>query len=158
QEPEHFEPDFIAVTSAGKSPVEDRLLTAQTTLYQKLYHSAKLSQFGVLGGEPEPAEKGIFARVADLFHPTAHCQIGPNPNPSTDLEQLIVQGRNIFFNSTFNGNGRTCGSCHREDNNLTIDPDFIATLPPTDPLFVAEFNPALSQNFENPVLMRKFAL
>src|SRR5262245_21100259 len=32
QEPKDFEPDFIAITRAGKSPVEDRLLTAQTTL------------------------------------------------------------------------------------------------------------------------------
>ena len=159
QEPEHFQPNFIAITTAGKSPVEDRVLTAQTTLYQKLYHSAKLGQFGVIGGQPEPAvKKGIFTRVVDFLNPTAHAQIGPEPNPSTALEQLIVQGRNLFFNGTFNGNGRTCGSCHREENNLTIDPEFIATLPPTDPLFVAEFNPALSQNFENPVLMRKFAL
>src|SRR5215813_8341001 len=33
QEPEGFEPDFIAVTTSGKSPVEDRLLTAETTLF-----------------------------------------------------------------------------------------------------------------------------
>ncbi|MEK7829580.1 MAG: hypothetical protein AAB401_00760, partial [Acidobacteriota bacterium] len=44
------------------------------------------------------------------------------------------------------------------DNNLTIDPAFIAKLPPTDPLFVAEFVPALKENFEKPELMRKFGL
>jgi cytochrome c peroxidase len=105
----------------------------------------------------EASEKGAIERLFDFLMPTANAQ-GPIPHPSNPLEQLIVQGRNEFFNGTFNGNGRTCGSCHREDNNLTIDPEFIATLPPTDPLFVAEFNPALSQNFENPVLMRKFGL
>ena len=31
-------------------------------------------------------------------------------------------------------------------------------MPPDDPLFVAEFTPALSQNFENPALMRKLGL
>src|SRR5207249_2701577 len=76
----------------------------------------------------------------------------------TPLEQSITRGRFSFFNETFNGNGRTCGTCHREDNNLTIDPAFIATLPPNDPLFVAETNPDLSANFENPVLMRQFGL
>lgn len=161
QAPDGFEPDFLAVTRAGKSPVEDRLLTAQTTLYHRLYHSEKRGQFGVLGDrdqtEPPAAKKGILERVVDFLSPAAHAQ-GPIPHPSTPLEQLIVQGRNTFFNGTFNGNGRTCGSCHREENNLTIDPEFIATLPPTDPLFVAEFNPALAQNFENPVLMRKFGL
>jgi mono/diheme cytochrome c family protein len=71
---------------------------------------------------------------------------------------LIAKGREIFFNQTFNGNGRTCGTCHREDNNFTIDPAFIATLPKNDALFVAEFNPDLKQNFENPRLMREFGL
>lgn len=63
-----------------------------------------------------------------------------------------------FFNETFAGNGRTCGTCHPAENNLTIDPAFIARLPKNDPLFVAEFTPALSKNFENPRLMREFGL
>jgi hypothetical protein len=58
---------------------------------------------------------------------------------------------------TFGGNGRTCASCHPPTNNFTIDPAFIATLPDDDPLFVAEFNPALAQ-LENPELMRRFGL
>ncbi|MGH8660924.1 MAG: hypothetical protein ACREUB_04080 [Burkholderiales bacterium] len=64
----------------------------------------------------------------------------------------------IFFNETFGGNGRTCGTCHPARNNFALDPAFIATLPPTDPLFVAEFNPDLKKNFENPKLMRQFGL
>lgn len=71
---------------------------------------------------------------------------------------LVERGRLIFFNETFNGNGRTCGTCHRAENNMTIDPTFIATLPNNDPLFVAEFKPALKENFENPRLMREFGL
>ncbi|MEW6737126.1 MAG: hypothetical protein AB1489_37925, partial [Acidobacteriota bacterium] len=74
------------------------------------------------------------------------------------LEELITKGRDIFLNEVFNGNGRTCATCHREERNFTIDPKFIATLPPTDPLFVAETNPALANNFENSALMRKFGL
>jgi len=132
------------------------------SLFHKLYHSEKQGRFGALADSDQPAQptskKGMFERLADFFSPTAHAEIGPIPNPSTALQQLITEGRNQFFNGTFGGNGRTCGSCHREQNNLTIDPEFIATLPPSDPLFVAEFNPALSQNFENPVLMRKFGL
>jgi hypothetical protein len=71
---------------------------------------------------------------------------------------LVSKGRQLFFNETFNGNGRTCGTCHREEANFTLDPAFIATLPPNDPLFVAEFVPALQKNFENPKLMRQFGL
>jgi len=74
------------------------------------------------------------------------------------LQLSITRGRQSFFNETFEGNGRTCGTCHRENGNLTIDPEFIDDLAPNDPLFVAEFVPALANNFENPVLMRKFGL
>lgn len=73
-------------------------------------------------------------------------------------DKKIARGRDLFFNETFGGNGRTCGSCHRAENNFTIDPAFIATLPNSDPLFVAEFIPELKENFENPKLMRAFGL
>lgn len=77
---------------------------------------------------------------------------------SSPPQDLVAKGRQLFFEETFQGNGRTCGTCHPAENNFTIDPAFIATLPPTDPLFVAEFNPDLENNFENPVLMRQFGL
>jgi mono/diheme cytochrome c family protein len=86
------------------------------------------------------------------------CHIpSPPPTPDPDAE-LIEKGRQIFFNETFEGNGRTCGSCHPAENNFTVDPAFIASLPDDDPLFVAEFNPDLKANFENPRLMREFGL
>lgn len=73
------------------------------------------------------------------------------------ISQEVGEGGDLFFRGTFGGNGRTCGSCHSVEDNQTISPDFIATLPPTDPLFVAEFNPALSQ-LEIPQLLREFGL
>ncbi|MDH3290223.1 MAG: hypothetical protein OEO20_01785 [Gemmatimonadota bacterium] len=75
----------------------------------------------------------------------------PAPNP-------VVEGERLFFEETFNGNGRTCGTCHRAEDNFGLSPAFIATLPPDDPLFVAETNPDLAENFENPRLMRAFGL
>jgi len=80
------------------------------------------------------------------------------PPPPDRQAQLVAKGRDLFFNETFAGNGRTCGACHPAENNFTIDPAFIATLPKDNPLFVAEFNPALRENFENPALMREFGL
>ena len=87
----------------------------------------------------------------------ASCQVTPPP-PDDPGQALIEKGRRLFFDETFAGNGRTCGSCHRAEANFSIDPAFIATLPANDPLFVAEFNPALKANFENPRLMREFGL
>ncbi|TMQ11237.1 MAG: hypothetical protein E6J91_23580 [Deltaproteobacteria bacterium] len=66
-------------------------------------------------------------------------------------------GADLFFRAPFGGNGRTCATCHRIDNNLTIDPKFIATLPPTDPLFIAENNANL-KDLEKPPQMHQFGL
>ncbi len=76
----------------------------------------------------------------------------------TPEEERVEDGRRIFFQETFQGNGRTCRTCHRPEDNFRITPEFIATLPPDDPLFVAEANSELSQNFEKPNLMRQFGL
>lgn len=157
-----FDMDLIVVTKSGNTPVEDRTLVGTTSLFPRLYRSKQRGQFGVLAdADPAPLKpdnRNAFQRLADAIIPTAAAQIGPDPNPSTPQEVLIAAGRTSFLNDTFNGNGRTCATCHREENNLTIDPEFIATLPPNDPLFVAEFVPALANNFEKPVLMRKLGL
>ena len=77
--------------------------------------------------------------------------------PPAPVDQ-VARGREIFFNETFGGNGRTCGTCHPAENDFTLDAAFIATLPPDNPLFVAETNAELKKNFENPKLMRQFGL
>ncbi|HEX9298287.1 MAG TPA: hypothetical protein VF881_20750, partial [Polyangiaceae bacterium] len=51
-------------------------------------------------------------------------------------DPLVQRGAQLFFSDTFAGNGRTCGTCHRLEDNLTIDPAFVATLPSNDPLFI----------------------
>lgn len=82
----------------------------------------------------------------------------PPAPPLPPQDELIARGGELFFKETFGGNGRTCGTCHPAENNFTLDPAFIAKLPARDPLFVAEFNPALKSGFESPALMREFAL
>jgi hypothetical protein len=79
----------------------------------------------------------------------------PVPPPIPPEQELIAKGRDLFFKERFDGNGRTCGTCHPAENNFALDASFIATLPPENPLFVAEFTPALRENFENPKLIRR---
>ena len=93
--------------------------------------------------------------LALLLLALAACESPPPLGPEA---ALIAEGREIFFNETFAGNGRTCGTCHRAEDNFGLTPAFIAGLPPEDPLFVAETNPDLAENFENPRLMRGFAM
>ncbi len=105
----------------------------------------------------QPASLTILLLL--MYHVAAFASGGIMPQDYPNAG-LINNGRWIFFNETFNGNGRTCGSCHREDNNFTIDPKSIASLPDDDPLFVAERegdNP-LAENFEKPELMHKLGL
>lgn len=97
--------------------------------------------------------KLCFAVAA--FAALAACVATPvPPEPPQTLEE---RGRDIFFNETFNGNGRTCGTCHRAEDNFGLSPNFIATLPANDPLFVAESNPALA-GLEAPHQLRAHSL
>lgn len=93
--------------------------------------------------------------VMALLLGTACREPPPRPIPGTEL---IIEGRRLFFEETFNGNGRTCGTCHPARNNFTIDPTFIATLPSSDPLFVADTRPELGHRFENNNLIRGVGL
>ncbi|HKB14530.1 MAG TPA: hypothetical protein VKF62_00610, partial [Planctomycetota bacterium] len=126
-----FDVDAVVVTRAGEDPTVSGLLFGSRNLFQRMAARARRGE-----GKGEGNREG----------------------ERTDLDRLVAKGADLFFNETFAGNGRTCGSCHPAENNLTIDPAFIATLPPRDPLFVAEFVPELSRNFEKPELMRKAGL
>ena len=97
--------------------------------------------------------------AGSLYSASASSNGGITPDDYPNAA-LINEGRDLFFNETFNGNGRTCGTCHAEDNNFTIDPRSISKLPSDDPLFVAERggNNPLKDNFEEPELMRKVGL
>lgn len=101
---------------------------------------------------------GLIILLSACETPTPPVSEPPPPPPKQVGDPLVIKGHDLFFKETFNGNGRTCGTCHREEHNLTIDAAFIATLPKNDPLFVAESNSALSKNFEIPKLMREFGL
>jgi hypothetical protein len=106
----------------------------------------------------------VINRAAVMFVPAvllavvglSGCKLAPSLADRPG--QLVAKGRDLFFNETFAGNGRTCGTCHPAERNFTLDAAFIATLPRDNPLFVAEFNPNLKENFENPALMREFGV
>ncbi len=72
------------------------------------------------------------------------------------VSQAVADGADLFFRETFAGNGRTCSTCHRVENNMGLDVEFISTLPPDDKLFIAE-RPASEggvPDLERPQLLR----
>src|SRR5215468_8224504 len=104
---------------------------------------------------PEPAtattEQGLSFQDR-----VAACNADPRVVAGTVSADICI-GADLFFRETFNGNGRSCATCHRVDHNMTIDPKLIAQLPSTDKLFIAEQNPNLA-GLEIPATMHQFGL
>jgi hypothetical protein len=127
-----FDLDMIVVTRAGQLPSASRVLVGSRSLMEKRFFRERNGQ------------------SLDPVSGTLSTQVETN-------DPLVKRGAFLFANETFGGNGRVCTTCHRPEHNLTLDPAFIAALPATDPLFVAETNPNLS-GLENPQLLRSRAL
>jgi cytochrome c peroxidase len=147
----------VAVTRAAEAPPEGGILFGTPSLFHRLYYSERGDAQG--GRGPHPPRHSRMSAAFRTLIPRAAQAKEPEGTPDfrSKMAALIAYGEAIFFHETFNGNGRTCGTCHRAENNFTIDPAFIETLPPDDPLFVAEFNPALA-DLEQPELLRKNGL
>ncbi|MBV8356715.1 MAG: hypothetical protein JO189_02090 [Deltaproteobacteria bacterium] len=64
-------------------------------------------------------------------------------------DQQIDQGFTLFTSTTFNGNGRTCGTCHVPQFDYNLTPAQIAGLKPAQKNLVLATN---SPNLENPTL------
>jgi hypothetical protein len=142
---DRFQADLVVVTRAGTRPEEAGVLFGSADLFQRLYTQRRT--------KPAPRAGQALAGIPSPFGPGVAFA-----TPFDSLDPLVAKGADVFQNEKFNGNGRTCGSCHPARNNFTIDPKFIATLPASDPLFAAENNPDLAQNFENPTLLRELGL
>ncbi len=150
-----FTLDAAALTRAGESPADAVVITGGPDLMTKLYYSSQLWPIADLREDGGPAAIDSAPGFGFLLPKLAMADTLSDLTPV--LGAQVALGRQLFHNETFGGNGRTCGTCHRQDNNFTIDPNYIAKLPNNDPLFVAETNPALA-GLENGDLLRKFGL
>src|SRR5437773_1334980 len=153
--PVGFTLDRVVVTPGIIWGVEP-LAAGLVNVFQKIFFR-RLSLLNESTGEVMFDETTKPPALFALVPPVEFEAPGGSSGRDVDMDKLISRGARLFFEETFKGNGRTCGTCHPANNNFTIDPAFIATLPASDPLFVAEFNPALAQ-LERPQLMRKFSL
>ena len=112
---------------------------------------------------PEPIEGSAevpTATAQQAIDAVAICNQDPRVNIGL-VSLSVCAGARLFFDETFGGNGRSCGSCHPAANNFTIDAPFVATLrgtQPLNPLFVNE-NPAFPlSGLEEPFLLGQNAL
>jgi hypothetical protein len=119
-----------------------------------------LALLSACGSELGGSADDVVVVASELNLSFAQHQARCAADPRVQANQVTLTeciGADIFFVENFNGNGRTCASCHRLERNFAIDPTFIARLPLADPLFVAETNAALAQ-LEIPAQMRARSL
>lgn len=164
--PTGFELGQVIVARADQDPQKAGLLFGSPSLFQKIYynenHGSKVPYGDVAEARPgsSQADSGLLCAATRFLIPLP-AYAGPLRDkwefPISDAKTLVDEGERIFFEEKFDGNGRTCGTCHPAENNFTLDPEFIATLPDSNPLFVAEYDPEL-KDLEDPELMRRFAL
>src|SRR6267142_1160282 len=117
---------------------------------------------GVVTAGPPTAALPIMNTVS-LKRTSASCGSVPNsdfvinttPTPTNDAGNTltipqatqVVQGGNLFNGEAFQGNGRTCATCHIATLNFALPPSNIhsrfSTVSTTfDPLFIGETNPS----------------
>ncbi|MFI3135488.1 MAG: hypothetical protein QX197_01790 [Methylococcaceae bacterium] len=144
----------VTITPAEQNTASPALLVGTPGFFQRLYYANLLwpaAGVGQLAKTTPPAMPFSFLLPKSAYAGAVDAEL------ANIMGQQIALGRELFMNETFAGNGRTCTTCHRLDNNHTIDPKYIATLPDNDPLFVAETNPNL-KGLENTKLLRQFGL
>jgi mono/diheme cytochrome c family protein len=170
--PSNFTIDRVVVTEGtlfGAPLAAGTVNVFQKAFFRRL--SLRHESSDLLLFDETTAAPALFNRVPALEFETTMAPLAPlgreaavefatgsgSSGRAVKLDKLVSAGAQLFFQETFAGNGRTCGTCHPSSNNFMIDKDFIATRPANDPLFVAEFNPALA-DLERPQLMRSFGL
>lgn len=153
-----FQVDLVVVARRNGTPGQDGVLYGTTSLFQRMYHYPDQSR------TPSEQKTAAASGLISDAHATGITPQGFFPDLDSNL---INNGRRLFFNETFNGNGRTCGSCHKEEDNMALGLKTIASLPDDDPLFIVEQafrqdgspNPLLNEfKMEKPALMRKLGL
>jgi cytochrome c peroxidase len=80
----------------------------------------------------------LFAMVAFTLPTSSEAVVLSSTCGHIDPSEQVKLGECLFNFEEFEGNGRTCATCHPPANNFTIDPKFIKTLPANDKLFVFE--------------------
>lgn len=152
-----FELDLVVVSPSGRTPAESRLLVGTRPFFERLYTRTRV------------AMETTRERSSRVFGPATLLALLRPRQAEADSTQILLaqglvsqavgEGADLFFRETFGGNGRTCGTCHRAENNLGLDVDFISTLPAEDKLFIAELPPSEGgvPGLERPLLLRGHA-
>src|SRR5262245_10546864 len=96
-----------------------------------------------------PFAAGCLADSADGEVQTSDTNKDPSGQIQTVGGGNDQSPKNPFFHS-FGTNGRTCGTCHHEEQGWTITPALATATPTNDPLFVFDGSDCLPPGVPNP--------
>ncbi len=119
---------FTGNTEGAGTPADELPIVNVTSLER----FANLTAFG--------AASNSNADFALVTNPDPTNASGQTLSVPFSVASFVEQGENLFILETFNGNGRTCGTCHRPEDSFMLKPEAVAQMPRTDPLFIANFN------------------
>ncbi len=155
-----FELDLVVVSRAGKTPAESSLLLGGRPFFERLYTTTRLASSRARAAARRPSFLSPASLLSLLDLREAEAQSSTQILIARGLvTEAVGDGGDLFFSGTFGGNGRTCATCHRVENNQGLDLDFISTLPANDRLFIAEIPPSQGgvPGLEHPALLRGHA-
>ncbi len=132
--------DALVVTPAGETPAGSLLLIGTPSSFERRFMQAwRMPEGSAVPPKATPDPRVMLGLVS----------------------QDVLDGGELFFRGTFDGNGRSCGTCHPAASNLVIDPIFVQALhidDPDDPLFIADPGRPDHVPLEIPDLLDRFAL
>jgi hypothetical protein len=151
-----FELDLVVVSRAGKTPAESSIILGGRPFFERLYTTTRVASSRARAAARRP---GLLSLLSLLDPRAAEADSTQILIARGLVSQAVGDGANLFFRGTFGGNGRTCATCHRVENNQGLDLNFISTLPSTDKLFIAEVPASQGgvPGLERPLLMRNHA-
>jgi cytochrome c peroxidase len=152
-----FELDLAVVSPSGKTPAESRLLLGGRPYFERLYTTTRVKVERTQAVARQARLSGAASLLSFLQPRSAEANSTQILIAHGLVSQAVGDGGDLFFTGTFSGNGRTCATCHRVENNQGLDLAFIQTLPASDKLFVAEQQGGVP-GLERPKLMRGHAL
>ncbi len=106
--------------------------------------------------EREPRRSNIIIGLAAVLVVCVSLLPGTARAIDPKLASLVNQGFSVFTKTTFNGNGRTCSTCHLPQSDFTISPADIPTLSAHQQALL--FGKNIKGGLENPTLVQKLAV
>src|SRR5438067_4355949 len=108
--PVGFTLDRVVVTTGSIWGVEP-LAAGLVNVSQKIFFR-RLSLLNESTGEVLFDETTAPPALSALIPPLAVAAAGGSSGQGVEMDKVISRGAHLFFEETFKGNGRTCGTCH----------------------------------------------